>query len=288
MHQVYTESDGVIIEQNRFGPMRPGAFGSQIKDRSAGTIVRYNFIEQAPAGWDLDLVEPEEGWLTLGARPAYKQAFVYGNVIVSKTGRYPNLVHWNEDHQAGRGRATVPGAGLFFYNNTVVAIADHSEVSDISVFNVTWGSYDCPPGLPPGVIHVRNNVFALLPRTPGARVPQLHWGYCGSESFEFGKNWVSPGWTTRGRSDAPGRTIAGTANLVSRAGNDPGFVDVAANDFRLTASSSAGGIGGSLSPEVARNALGLDLTPTSQYAPHRGLRPRRASGEGSDVGAFER
>ena len=37
-HQSYTESDGVTYEYNRFGPMRAGAMGSQLKDRSAGTV----------------------------------------------------------------------------------------------------------------------------------------------------------------------------------------------------------------------------------------------------------
>lgn len=286
MHQVYTESDGVLIEHNRFGPMRRGALGSQIKDRSAGTVIRYNFIEQSPAGWDLDLVEPEEGWLTLGARPSYRQAFVYGNVIVSRAGGGMNLVHWNEDHQAGRGRATLDGGRLFFYANTVAIFADRSEVPMVTLFNGTWGAYDCPPGPLPGVIDVRNNVIALLPRTPGARAPVLRWRYCGSEGLALGRNWVSPGWITAGRERGRGGPVTGEDRLVSPDGNDPGFVAPERDDFGLGPASSARGIGGSLAPEVTHNALGLDLTPTAQYAPPRGVRPRASSGEGSDAGAL--
>jgi hypothetical protein len=55
-HQTYTESDGVTIEYNRYGPARAGMQGSQLKDRSAGTVIRYNYIEASGGGWMLDLV----------------------------------------------------------------------------------------------------------------------------------------------------------------------------------------------------------------------------------------
>src|SRR5215210_865691 len=41
-HQIYIEAMGTTIQRNRFGPLRVGAGGSHIKDRSAGTVVRYN------------------------------------------------------------------------------------------------------------------------------------------------------------------------------------------------------------------------------------------------------
>jgi hypothetical protein len=281
-HQTYTESDGVLIECNHYGAERPGTLGSQIKDRSAGTVIRYNHIEQSPAGWDLDLVEPQEGWPTLGSLATYRQAFVYGNLIVNRGVDQPNLVHWNEDHQAGQGRATLSGGKLFFYDNTVVTIADQADLGAFDVFNVTWGGYDCPPGSLAGVIDVRNNVFASLPRTAGAPVPALRFGYCGQENLAFGRNWVSPGWT------AHGATVTGAGDLVSPAGDDPGFVAAGSDDFHLTAASSAAGIGGALAPEVTSNSLGLDLTPVLQLTGDGGTTARSASGAGSDAGAFGR
>jgi hypothetical protein len=68
-----------------FRPQRSGGNGSQIKDRSAGTVIRYNRIETSN-GWFFDLVEPENSWDVLGSRSTYKQAFVYGNVIVNDGG----------------------------------------------------------------------------------------------------------------------------------------------------------------------------------------------------------
>jgi hypothetical protein len=109
-HQLYTESDGVLIEGNHFGTVRSGMFGSQIKDRSAGTVIRYNYIEQAPSSWDIDLVEPQEGAPVLEASPRYKQAFVYGNIIVNTIAPDNfDVVHWNEDHYIGDGRAVPSG-----------------------------------------------------------------------------------------------------------------------------------------------------------------------------------
>ena len=286
-HQTYTEADGVTIEYNRFGPQRNGALGSQIKDRSAGTVIRYNYIEQSRAGWDIDLVESQESYAVLGPKASYKQAFVYGNIIVNKGVYEPSMIHWNEDHQNGtEGRATFAGAKLFFYNNTVLTVANRADMgfaASFSVFNTTYGGYDCPPGAPPGVIDVRNNIFAVLPRTAGSPIPQLKFGYCSTQKFDFGKNWVSPGWAT-----GTSGTVTGAANIVSPAGNLPGFVDVNANDLHLVAGSSATRIGGALAPEVTTNSLGVALLPNQQYVYHQQVVARLSNGGvASDMGAFD-
>jgi hypothetical protein len=279
-HQAYSESDGVIYEYNRFGPQRPKALGSQLKDRSVGTVIRYNYIEQSLEGYDIDLVEPQESYGFVHNKPTYKQAFVYGNTIVSDS-IIQNMIHWNEDHYANVGRATLSGGKLFFYDNTVVAMADATGWKPTHVmFNGHYGGYDCPPNPLPGVIDVRNNIFAALPRTPGAAVPQIRFGYCGKENFAFGKNWVTPGYTVNGA------MVTGASNLVTPASNNPGFLRPAGNDFHLAAGSSALGIGGALAPEVTNNSLGLDLTPTQQYVYHQRATARASSGAGSDVGAF--
>ena len=281
-HQVYTESDGVVIENNRFGPQRSGAAGSQIKDRSAGTVVRYNWIETA-AGWFVDLVEPENSWSDLGGMSTYKQAFVYGNVFVNSGGEQ-NIVHWNEDHSMNHGRAIQPGGKLFFYHNTVLTLAN-SQYWPNPVFNVTSGGYECDTGATfAGRIDVRNNVFALFPAS-GSSPNTYDFGYCGLENLDFGVNWVSPGWGLW-RSGTANAT--GTASIVSPAGNNPGFVSVGGKDLHLAPGSSAIGIGGPLAPEVTNNFLGLDLTPTRQFAGNTSTDPRSSSGAGSDLGAFQR
>lgn len=263
-HQVYTESDGVTIEYNRFGKQRPGALGSQIKDRSAGTVIRYNWIDQALAGWDLDLVEPEESWLSLGSKPQYRQTFVYGNVIVSKGVAYPNLIHWNEDHQARRGRATFPDARLFFYNNTVVIFSGRSGSPPYSLFNGTWGGYDCPEMEIPGIIEMRNNVIAVLHEGFWRR-PPLRLGYCRKEKIVLGTNWISPD-TLRDEN------VTGWNNTLKTTVDDPGFA--APDDFTLKPGTAAAAAAGETFPEMTHNRLGRSFVPTHRFVGILRLEPR--------------
>lgn len=41
-HNAYTAAIGIVYDGNRFGPLRAGAGGNNLKDRSAGLVVRYN------------------------------------------------------------------------------------------------------------------------------------------------------------------------------------------------------------------------------------------------------
>jgi hypothetical protein len=206
------------------------------------------------------------------------------------------MIHWNEDHNEGTsGRATFAGSKLFFYNNTVLTVMNRDDMDwpgAFSVFNTEYGGYDCPPGPPPpGVIDVRNNLFVTLPRTAGSPIPILRFGYCSSQNFSFGKNWVSPGWKVWRDEAAPFTGAAtGQANIVSPAANVPGFVDVATNDLHLLFGSSPTGIGGALAPEVTTsgNSLGAAMPPNRQYVYHQQATARPSSGGvGSDVGAFD-
>jgi hypothetical protein len=280
-HQSYTESKGVIYEFNRFGPMRDGARGSQLKDRSVGTIVRYNYMEASPSGWMMDLVEPENSYDALGPLPAFAQTFVYGNVLISTSAtQAPNLVHWNEDHQRGVGRAVQATGRLFFYHNTVLVIADSSTFPEFHIFNTTWGGYDCPPTSALGIIDIRNNILASMPRTAGTRAPAVRFVYCRQTNLTFGANWVSPGWQTGSTA-----SVTGASKLVFPPDNSPGFVS--ATDLHLTAASSAARIGTALAPEVMNDSLGQSLVPTQQYVPHQQVTTRPRSGAGSSAGAFE-
>lgn len=54
-HNIYTEAVGMMIQFNDLGPLRSGSQGSILKDRSAGTIIRYNRIEGGARS--IDLVE---------------------------------------------------------------------------------------------------------------------------------------------------------------------------------------------------------------------------------------
>jgi hypothetical protein len=285
-HQIYTESLGVTIEYNRFGPIKAGAQGSQIKDRSAGTVIRYNYIEACDA-WFMDLVEADNGAPTINNDPRYMQTWVYGNVLANLTPMNGIGVHWNADLHRGIGRADV-GGRLFFYDNTYVTTRDAGTLYKFPLFSAADGGFDCVTSTP-GVIDVRNNLFANLPKTAGSGTDEMYFGVCGYENFDFGKNWVSPGYTLSYSGFGPYTgTATGMPNLFSPAVNDPGFVSLAGADFHLSAASSAVGLGGALASAATSNSTGLDLTPTQQYANPQHTIPRLSSGPGSDAGAFQR
>jgi hypothetical protein len=44
-HQSYTAARGIVFQHNHYGPLRAGCGGNNLKDRSAGTVIRYNWIE---------------------------------------------------------------------------------------------------------------------------------------------------------------------------------------------------------------------------------------------------
>jgi parallel beta helix pectate lyase-like protein len=272
-HQTYLEGLNTIYEYNYYGPQRSGAWGSDLKDRGAGTVIRYNYFDSAPSGWLIDLPEPENGWDALGfSNNEYKQVFIYGNVFVNNGNYSPNYFHWDEDHYAQgttnptgqHGRAAIAGGRLFFYNNTVLTIGNQSDfgyAASFHLFNTTYGGYECnPSGARPGIVDVRNNIFAVLPRTAGQPIPIQQFAYCDDQNFNFGVNWVSPGWVTN-----TSGSVTGLSNIFSPAGNDPGFVNIGTNDLHLTTGSSALNIAGPLAPEVINNYMGLDLTPIAQH-----------------------
>jgi len=54
-HNSYTAGIGMIFQNNRFGPLRPGAQGNNLKDLSGALVVRNNWIEGGNR--QLDLVD---------------------------------------------------------------------------------------------------------------------------------------------------------------------------------------------------------------------------------------
>jgi hypothetical protein len=115
-HNLYIQARRALYEGNFIGQAWGG---SSLKDRSSGTVIRYNKILSSARA--LDLVETEEeNFKVLQADPLYPYAWVYGNLIVNdssaQTGFAVNVVHWGFDNDVGRGRSGT----LFFYHNTLV------------------------------------------------------------------------------------------------------------------------------------------------------------------------
>src|SRR6266496_1198169 len=97
-HNSYIQSVGVVYQYNHYGRQRPGARGSALKDRSIGTVVRFNRFEGCARS--LDLVEAENTPLTALREPAYGESFFrqgtlyfYSNtVIIDAAGEYGSAI----------------------------------------------------------------------------------------------------------------------------------------------------------------------------------------------------
>jgi len=135
-HGTYIEARRVLYEGNYYGPARGGA---ALKDRSSGTVVRYNKIVAGARA--LDLVDSDEAYNNnIFTDPLYNSAWVYGNVIVndyaSTEGFSIRLIHWGFDQDAARCR----NGRLYFYGNTVVHLAASRGDNEMIKFLVSKGA----------------------------------------------------------------------------------------------------------------------------------------------------
>lgn len=285
-HSIYSQADKILIEKNHFGPMLPGCGGNQIKDRSAGTIIRYNFIEGQAGARLLDLVENEDAGPTMDNLPHYGHDFVYGNLLLQVTGDQNSgigTIHWNGDHWNG-GRATKAGAKLNFYHNTWVYRHD-MEWNPLPIFSVQDAGDNCQDSAITSVIDARNNIFYAYKATSNGTDQELAWASCEITNIDLFNNWVSPNVETCSWGACTG-VINNFNTSISPNNNTPGFLDVNNYDVHLLASSSAIGVGAELSPEVTNNVLGLDLTPYYQYVSLDSVSERTSYGLNSDLGAY--
>lgn len=290
-HATYTEClDGIVYEFNYFGPMIPGATGNQLRDRSGGTIVRYNWIEAPPGGaYAIDLMEPEESASAIVSSTLYAHDHVYGNVLVNRLARSGSVdrafVHWSENngvedrgvyprYRGHIGRTDVPDARLHFYQNTILVEADYEDDYHTPML-LNWAEQsECPSSARSAVTDVRNNLVVLLPQTGGGRVPPWYWERCGDANLNMGVNWLtatpaSQWWEPWGSETtytgalvhdpaAGGTTIVGSG--------DP-FVSQASGNLRpAPGAATVVGRAGPLSPALAAgsNPWGADLTPVYQ------------------------
>jgi hypothetical protein len=115
-HNNYTAAIGIIFQYNRFGPLRVGCLGNNLKDRSAGLVVRYNWIEGGNR--QLDLVDGEDSSL-IRNDVSYGSTHVYGNILIEPDGAgNRQIAHYGGDSGV---TANYRKGMLYFYNNTVVS-----------------------------------------------------------------------------------------------------------------------------------------------------------------------
>jgi hypothetical protein len=249
-HNTYTAAIGMVYQFNYFGPLRTGCLGNNLKDRSAGTVVRYNWIESGNR--QLDLVDAEDS-ADIVNHPGYRKTLVYGNILIEPEGAgNSQIVHYGGDS----GNTAIYRKGtLHFYNNTVVSTrAGNTTLLRLSTNEETS---DC-----------RNNIIYVT--APGSRLALLD----SSGVLRLSNNWLKTGWR-ESHSGLTG-TIYNEGGTIT--GDGPGFADVPSQDYHLIDASSCVNAGALLHPE----ADGLSF----QYVKHQSSEPRPSSGA-IDIGAFE-
>jgi hypothetical protein len=273
-HDLYTEADRVTVQGNRFGMLIKGALGSILKDRSAGSVIRYNWFPTAARM--LDLVEPQDGCPLLCKLSYYGQDFVYGNVFYSNGADPFEMVH--PIHYGGdSGMGSERRGPLYFYENTFVLQRNQQEGWKVGIFEVTGEN---------ATIDVRNNIFANFSRTTGSPPIEMDFS-SGTGNFAFGPNWVSPGWHMAFTGWTPfAGTVSGTSNFISPSANDPGFVSTSAQDFHLREKSTALNLAASLNAAVYSNALSQNFDALLEYRDPARTEPRRSIRIDRDLGAF--
>ena len=249
-HNTYTEALGIVYQFNRFGPLRTGALGNNLKDRSAGLVVRYNWIEGGNR--QLDLVETDSA--TIQNDPSYRVTQVYGNVLIEPAAAgNRQITHYGGDN----GTTSKYRKGtLFFHQNTLVS----TRTDRTTLFRLSTNEEHAD---------ARNNIF----------YPSAHSGPNLSLLDDTGllnltHNWFKAGYVG-GFSGVSGViTDDGTSVL----GNAPGFIGEASQDFRLTQTSDAVNEG----TVLASGALPV----FNEYVKHLGSQARPDDGV-PDLGAFE-
>lgn len=199
VHTTYIQSVGVTYEFNRYGPMRAGALGNSIKDRSVGTVVRYNRIEDGAYGFDL--VEAEDFPETALANPAYRTTYVYGNQVVMQG---PLMLHYGGDkgYEPNYRKGT-----LYFFNNTVRLLASGDGAAYLFRLSTTDET-----------AQVWNNIFSFDPsyQFPSMRTTQeVNPGYTSGGILNLGVNWINTGWADSDPWHPVGGQLNGSANMVT-------------------------------------------------------------------------
>lgn len=251
-HNNYSAAIGITFQYNRFGPLRAGASGNNLKDRSAGLLIRYNWIEGGNR--QLDLVDAEDSSLIV-ADPAYRTTAVYGNVLIeADADGNRQMIHYGGD---SGNTAIYRGGNLFVYHNTFISYrSDRTTLLRLSTSSET-------------ATFLNNIVYA----TAGAGSVAL---LDASGVLHLSHNWMQPGvvptfGTLNGVIHDDGTGISGAS---------PGFVDFAAQDFRLAAGSAAINAAGPLPAALSAHPV------LYHYVPHLSGEPRPLDAT-PDIGAYE-
>ncbi|TDR16766.1 right-handed parallel beta-helix repeat-containing protein [Marinicella litoralis] len=252
-HNTYTAAIGIVYEGNRFGALREGALGNNLKDRSAGLVVRNNWIEDGNR--QLDLVDAEDSSVLVN-HPSYATTHVYGNVLIESDGQgNSQMVHYGGDSGTV---ADYRKGDLYFYNNTVIS----TRTGNTTLLRLSTNDETA---------HVFNNVYY------GTGNGGLLALIGGNGQVNMQHNWFKTGW--QDCHCTPAGSITDLGNNLT--GTDPMFSNLAGQTWSPTANSDL--INNGMQPLAA---VLPDHTLLEQYQEHQSTQSRPISGT-TDIGAFE-
>ena len=251
-HNTYTEATNITYQFNRFGPLRAGADGNNLKDRSAGLIVRYNWIEGGNRL--LDLVD--SGTTAILNNPLYQKTYVYGNIMIEEDGGNSQVMHYGGDSgitsQYRKGK-------LYFYNNTLYSIrAGNTTLARLSTNDETADMRN-------NILHVTSNgsSFALLDD---------------SGQIDIYNNLIKSGWVSSHQGAAFTGTVQDNGSSVEV--DDPGFIDAINYDFSLLSTSLAINSGTGLHTDASSYPVDME------YVNHQAGQLKPLTGD-MDIGGYE-
>lgn len=252
-HNNYTAAIGITFQYNHFGPLRAGCPGNNLKDRSAGLVVRYNWIEGGNR--QLDLVDGEDSVL-IRNDPRYRETHVYGNILIEPDAAgNRQMTHYGGD---SGGSASYRKGVLYFYQNTLIS----TRIDRTTLFRLSTNDERCD---------ARNNIFYVT--AAGSTLSLLDT----DGVLDLTHNWFKPGWVTSFG------TFHGTVNDdgSSVQSSSPGFVNESGQNYYLGAGAVCINAGG---------ALNSNVLPTHdvirQYIKHQSSESRGNDGL-RDIGAYE-
>ena len=275
-HNFYTQGYRVLFEGNDIGQAYGG---SSLKDRSSGTVIRYNRVISSARA--LDLVETEEEhFANIQLDPLNDYGWVYGNVIINDywqpLGNSGRPIHWGFDNTHFRARKNT----LFFYGNTYINRSTATSWYYTTVFQI--GANDDYLPHPDAAVEASGNIF---------------WNDDGTTEWRFLSNNTNGKIRFRGVNYLP----------TNRTGDDSLVAGTTTRRYDFTSHSAiqgnAPGINSSTfvptsgSPILDKGILGPTTTPAQataanlvvdrEFTAPLGVKPRVQMGSAMDLGAFE-
>ena len=214
-HGIYAQAIGAVYQYNHFGPNAAGSDGVTLKERVAGSVIRYNWFDSGSSRM-LDIVEVEDAapWYIVdeylaelgcsdidncpsidpdrlakvqAADAAYRVTHVYGNLFrhVGSETKAGNILHYGSDNDPSLTHAGT----LYFYNNT---ISIQQDLNDAWRFRLFYLGNRNDSQRSRETVEMFNNIVYFTGETGTPSYFCLNDNNGGT--INFGVNWLTDSW----------------------------------------------------------------------------------------------